>query len=230
LLTRIALCAVGYSQDPAQELDLAQCRQTGLPVFRREVGGGAVYLDRDQIFWQVVLSRDNPLASLNRQKLYARFLAPVAAVYRELGVEVGLRPINDLAVGHRRIAGTGAGEIGDCVVFVGNIMRSFDCAAMARAIRSPDLEFRQSYQCHMENHLTSLRRELGSEREAATPGNLICNLLAREFEKVMGTLEPASPDRKLRGEAEKWSVWGIICSRPPGHTSPEKPSPTAKSR
>ena len=37
---------IGYHQDLAQEVDLDYCRQQHLPVYRREVGGGAVYLDR----------------------------------------------------------------------------------------------------------------------------------------------------------------------------------------
>ena len=126
-----------------------------------------MYLDRHQLFWQVVLRRDHPLVSLNREAFYRRFLAPVVGVYRALGVGAGVAPINDVAVERRRIAGTGAGEIGDCVVFVGNLMRRFDCAAMARALRAPDPEFRQAYQQYMEKELTSLRHELGEEREAA---------------------------------------------------------------
>ncbi len=70
-----------YRQDPAQELDLEHCRRSGLPVFRREVGGGAVYLDRHQLFWQVGLRRDHPLVSLNREASYRRFLAPVVAAW-----------------------------------------------------------------------------------------------------------------------------------------------------
>lgn len=190
--------SVGYFQDPAQELDLDHCRRSGLPVFRREVGGGTVYLDRDQIFWQVVLKRDNPLVSLARQDFYRRFLDPVVATYRKLGVEASIKPVNDVAVGQRRIAGTGAGEIGDCVVFVGNIMRNFDCAAMAKVIRTPDLDFRRSFQSCLETELTSLHKELGHRREAALNDNKIYDLLTKEFARVTGPFEPRLMDAELR--------------------------------
>ena len=36
---------IGYHQDAAQEVDMEYCREHNIPVFRREVGGGAVYLD-----------------------------------------------------------------------------------------------------------------------------------------------------------------------------------------
>ena len=36
---------IGYFQDVEQEVDVEFCRQQNIPVFRREVGGGATYLD-----------------------------------------------------------------------------------------------------------------------------------------------------------------------------------------
>lgn len=190
--------SVGYFQDPAQELDLEHCRLAGLPIFRREVGGGAVYLDQHQLFWQVVLKQDHPLVSLNRQAFYRRFLVPVVAAYRGLGVEARVAPVNDVAVGERRIAGTGAGEIGDCVVFVGNLMRRFDCGAMAQVIKAPDPAFRRSFQRHMENQLTSLRLELGVQREASLRDGQLYDMLAREFALVVGPLELRPLDDELR--------------------------------
>lgn len=214
--------SVGYFQDPSQELDLEHCRRAGLPVFRREVGGGCVYLDRQQIFWQVVLKRDNPLVSLARQDFYSRFLAPVVAVYRKLGVEAGIKPVNDVAVGQRRIAGTGAGEIGDCVVFVGNIMRSFDCAAMARVISAPDPDFRRSFHHCLETELTSLRRELGSGQESKISDHQIYDLLAKEFAGVTGALEIRTMDRALRKEMARL---GQRMLSPAWTYHPRKPRP-----
>ncbi|BEQ14686.1 lipoate--protein ligase family protein [Desulfoferula mesophila] len=195
--------SVGYFQDPAQELDLEHCRAAGLPVFRREVGGGAVYLDNHQLFWQVVLQRDHPLVSLNRELFYRRLLGPVVAAYRALGVAATVAPVNDVAVGERRIAGTGAGEIGDCVAFVGNLMRRFDCAAMAGALRAPDEAFRGAYLGYMREHLTSLQRELGEQREASLAEEALYDLLAREFASVLGPLEPRPLDDELRTAMER---------------------------
>jgi lipoate-protein ligase A len=215
--------SVGYFQDPEQELDVAHCRRAGLPVFRREVGGGAVYLDRKQIFWQVVLGRYHPLVSINHAAFYRRLLGPVVAAYRALGIEARLAPLNDVAVGDRRISGTGAGEIGDGVVFVGNLMRRFDCAAMARVIKAPDQAFRRRFHDHMECQLTSLSRELGPEQEAALADEQLYDLLAREFAQVLGTLEPRPLDDQLRrtmdrlGQRMLSPAWTYFPRRPKIH-------------
>jgi lipoate-protein ligase A len=42
---------IGFHQDVAQEVDLEFCRTNNIPVFRREVGGGAVFMDGNQLFF-----------------------------------------------------------------------------------------------------------------------------------------------------------------------------------
>ena len=45
---------VGYHQDPNKEVDLAYCQEKNYPIIRRSQGGGAVYLDDNQLFYQVI--------------------------------------------------------------------------------------------------------------------------------------------------------------------------------
>lgn len=228
----LVLCApdrpyvcLGYHQDARLELDLDHCRAAGLPVFRREVGGGAVYLDPDQTFWQLVISPDNPAAPRRREVFYRQFLGPVAAAYRGLGVAAEFQPVNDLVVDGRKICGTGAGEVGPSWVFVGNLMRRFDQAAMARVCRCPDEAFRRRFAAAMAGHLTSLERELGAERAAAVSDAELRQALAREFAAVLGPLTPARPDAELLAEVERQGrrmlspEWLIFPRKPrPGRT------------
>ncbi|HID94230.1 MAG TPA: lipoate--protein ligase family protein, partial [bacterium (Candidatus Stahlbacteria)] len=51
---KIPLASVGYFQDAEKEIDLEYCKSKGIPVMRREVGGGATYLDENQVFYQVI--------------------------------------------------------------------------------------------------------------------------------------------------------------------------------
>ncbi len=228
----LVLCApdrpyvcLGYHQDARLELDLDHCQAAGLPVFRREVGGGAVYLDPDQTFWQLVISPNNPAAPRRREVFYRQFLGPVAAAYRGLGVAAEYQPVNDLVVDGRKICGTGAGEVGPSWVFVGNLMRRFDQAAMARVCRCPDEAFRRRFAAAMAGHLTSLEQELGAERAAAVSDADLRQALAREFAAVLGPLTPARPDAELLAEVERQGrrmlslEWLIFPRKPrPGRT------------
>ncbi len=79
---------VGALQDARLEVDEGYCRRHGLPVLRREIGGGAVYLDRHQLFYHFVFPRHRaPAAALD---LFPWFIEPVLRTYRGLGIAARL--------------------------------------------------------------------------------------------------------------------------------------------
>ena len=177
---------IGYHQDLEQEIDIEYCREQNLPIFRREVGGGAVYLDGNQIFYQVVLHRDHPLAQGGREAFYRRMLQPVAEAYCDLGVPSHYRPVNDVLTDEgRKISGTGAATIGDYVVLVGNLIADFDYATTSHVLRVPDEKYRDKVFKSMQEHLTTLKRETGRLPDWS---EMIAPLVQR-FEQVLGPLE-----------------------------------------
>jgi lipoate-protein ligase A len=191
----VPLASVGYFQDAEQEVDLRYCRESNLPVMRREVGGGATYLDRNQIFYQVIMKRDNPRAPRKIADIYEWFSEAPVATYDRFGIHTQFRPVNDIVTRDgRKIAGEGGGDIGDCLVFVGGILIDFDYERMARVLKVPDEKFRDKVYKTMEENLTTMRRELGD----APPRSEIVRVLAEEFQRLLGPLEPASMTPHLR--------------------------------
>jgi len=183
---------IGYHQDLAQEVDVAYCRDRGIPIFRREVGGGAVFLYGDQLFFQIILHKDNPLARGDKATLYERMLTPVAEAYGDLGVPSRYRPVNDVVTEDgRKISGTGAAAIGDYLILVGNLIADFDYETMSRVLLVPDEKYRDKVFHSMRDNLTTLKRETGREflwDEMVVP-------LLHRFEQLFGSLEPATlPD------------------------------------
>ena len=179
---------IGYHQDAEQEVDLAYCRDQGIPVFRREVGGGAVYLDGQQLFYQLIIHQDNPRAPRDKSEFYRTFLAPVVQTYRDLGAEVRYKPVNDIITTEgRKISGNGAGDIGEYAILVGNLIADFDYEMMVRVLRVPDAKFRDKVFKSLRENLTTLDRELGQAPAWAT----MIAQLARNFEAALGPLTPA---------------------------------------
>ncbi|CAB1057883.1 Lipoate-protein ligase A [Olavius sp. associated proteobacterium Delta 1] len=206
LLGREALCLVspaspyvciGYQQDLAQEVDLAFCRTHNIPIFRREVGGGAVFLDGNQLFFHLILKRNNPIAPKRIDAFYQKFLQPVIDVHHRIGIPAKYKPVNDLVVQNRKISGTGAGEIGDSIVFVGNLILDFDYDTMARVLKIPDEKFRDKVKKSIEENLSTIRRELGEAQSDQWDEDTLNNMLAEEFEKLLGPMNPAGKDSLL---------------------------------
>ncbi len=177
---------IGYFQDVEQEVEAEMCRQAGIPIFRREVGGGAVYLDGQQLFYQLVIHRDNPLAreAAGWEAFYRRFLQAPIDAYRALGIPAEYRPVNDIVANGRKVSGNGAAEIGDYFVLVGNLIVDFDYEMMARVLRVPDEKFRDKVYHTIRDNLSTIERELGS----APPRNQLWDLLESRFAAVLGPL------------------------------------------
>jgi lipoate-protein ligase A len=188
---------IGFHQDAAQEVDLEYCRRNSIPVFRREVGGGAVYLDGDQLFFQLVLRRDNPIIPKSKEAFYRKFLAPPISVYREIGIQAEFKPVNDIVVSTRKISGTGVGEIGDCVVFVGNLIMDFNYEMMCRVLQVPDEKYRDKVHKSLRDNLSTIRRELGEEKADQWTEERLNNMMAEAFQKITGPMEQARDLRPL---------------------------------
>ncbi len=151
---------VGFHQNPADILDVDYCRHRGLGVLRRRVGGGAVYLDSDQLFFQCVFHRSSAPARVDR--LFKKFLEPAVAALDALGFPAELQGVNEITLGGRRISGTGAGQIGEASVVVGNVLVDFPYDEMIRAWRLPSDTFRRLAAEGLREHVTTLRRETTS--------------------------------------------------------------------
>lgn len=193
--------SVGFSQNPAATLDLDYCRRAGLPVFRREVGGGAVLLDSDQVFYQLVLPADHELIGPNRVKFYQACLEPVIRACAELGVAARFRQPCDLVASGRKITGAGAGEIGPCAAFVGNLLLRFDHRIMAETLNCPDNRFRDLVERSMVDQMTTLTAETAP---AAPPDpDDLAALLADKFTDLLGPLDQVGIDPDLRAEMDR---------------------------
>lgn len=194
---------IGFHQDVEQEVDLEYCKANHIPVFRREVGGGAVYLDGDQLFFQLILRKDNPAVPKRKQAFYKKFLQPVISVYQQIGIPAEYKPINDLISGTRKISGTGAGEIGDCIVFVGNLIIDFNYEMMARVLKVPDEKFRDKVHKTLIANLSTIRREIGGEKAGRWGKTRLNALMAEEFRKSLGPMEPRDKNSELQRKIDE---------------------------
>ena len=119
------------------EVDTEYCRVNNLPVVRRILGGGAVYLDSNQLFYQVIARRSEPEVPGSIEEIFKTFLAAPAKTYNDLDIRAQYRAINDIEVDGRKISGSGATEIGTSAILTGNIIFDFNFDEMTRILRVP---------------------------------------------------------------------------------------------
>jgi lipoate---protein ligase len=162
--------SIGFHQVAESEVDLETCASLGLPVVRREVGGGAVYLDHNQIFVQWVFHANHLPAVLEER--FAVYVKPLLDTYHALGIPAQLRPINDIHVNNKKIGGTGAARMGQAEIVVGSLMIDFDKATMARVLKVPSEKMRDKIFASLEQYMTTIREQLGSAPDPQTLADL----------------------------------------------------------
>jgi len=198
------LVSIGYFQDAEQEVDLQYCKESKIPFMRREVGGGATYLDDHQIFYQLIWNKDNPKFPKAIHDIYPWFSEAPVETYRTFGIETEFRSVNDIITKNgRKIAGEGGGNIGECRVFVGGILLDFDYQAMSKILKVPDEKFRDKIYKTMEENLTTMKRELGRipSREE------VVSVLREKFEKMVGKLTSASLNSEILEKMRQIESW-----------------------
>lgn len=201
---KIPLASIGYFQDAAKEVDLDYCRKVGIPVMRREVGGGATYLDENQIFYQLIWRKDNKRFPRKIKDVFSYLSQPVCDTYRDFGIEARFRPENDIVTkDERKIAGEGGGDIGDSMVFVGGVLMDFDYQTMSKILKVPDEKFRDKIYKSMDENLTTMKRELGNMPYR----DEVVRSLVHNYERLIGKLKSVNLTQKTIDkmvELERW--------------------------
>lgn len=127
---------VGRHQDLSREVDLDYCHANGIDVGRRVTGGGAIYLDRHQLGWELICPR-RWLDADSLVDVAATICTAMAGALNDAGIEARYRPRNDLEVEGRKIGGTGGFFTGDTVFYQGTLLLTVDGDAMFSALRVP---------------------------------------------------------------------------------------------
>src|SRR5271169_5090667 len=112
--------SVGANQDIERTIDLSFCCRGGIRIIRRRLGGGAIYIDRDQLMFHIIVPLGRALRPASR--ILPTLAAPVIDTCRDVGIAAELRPPGDVAAGGRKIGGTAGAEIGESIVVGGTLL------------------------------------------------------------------------------------------------------------
>jgi len=136
------IVCIGYHQAVNEEINLDYCLKNKIPIVRRILGGGAVILDKDQQFYQVIVSRKDPKIPYSVEKAYEKLLKAIVLTCKKLGVEANYRPINDIEVNGKKISGNGATVLDEVLILTGNLILDFDYETMCNVLKVPSEKFK----------------------------------------------------------------------------------------
>ncbi len=199
---------LGYHRDLA-EVDTDYCAAAGLPVLRRMVGGGPVYLDSDQHFFQITL----PAGAVpgRRSTALTALLAPAVTALRSLGVPVELDTFGEITLDGAKVCGHGAGQIEGGVTVVGNLITRFDHEQATRVVRLSDL-LRAEVRPLMTSYVTSTPVDAAAWKRA----------MVAAYAEHFG--QPARPSAMTSTEAAAVEDYDVLLVDPEFVAGPARPA------
>lgn len=131
--------ALGASQYADAELDLGYCRMRRIPVVQRALGGGTVWVDRDQLC--VFFLWPQHSAPRSHADLFDECLALLVDAFAQIGLQTMRVGGQDLWCGGRKLLGSGAATIGHTMVFGASLLEHFAADSFAACVHSPSQGF-----------------------------------------------------------------------------------------
>lgn len=174
--------SVGASQTAALEVDLDACARLDVPIVRRPLGGGTVWVDAEQLCCFIILPRG--VAPRRPAILFEHALEPIVRAMQCLGLKARRMGQQDIWVGNRKIQGSGAATIGSAAVLGTSFLRRFDSQRFADLVRCPSDGFRQWLTAELAAGMTDWEREGVAIAEEALRAAVTDALAARHGWRV----------------------------------------------
>ena len=200
---------VGHHQSVEEEVRLDYCRVKGIEINRRITGGGALYWGKNELGWEIYISRADPRIPSRIEDLYRKLGDAAAAGLRHLGVRAHFRPRNDIEIQGRKISGTGGTELSGAILFQGTVLVDFDVDEMLRALRIPTEKLQDKEIESVKERVTCLNWELG---RTPSPAQIKTSML-KGFSEAFGVSFAPNP---LTAEEEN-----LLAAKLPYFSSPE---------
>ncbi len=173
---------IGYHQIIEEEVDVEYCQRKGLTIVRRPLGGGAVYLDKGQLFYQIIARLDSKVIPKDVARFYQKILQAPIETYKTIGINAVYAPINDIVADGKKISGNGAAQIGGARVLTGNLIFDFNFEEMVKVLKVPNEKFRDKIASSLRERLGTIKGFLKEEPDRQK----IKQILINNFEKVLG--------------------------------------------
>jgi lipoate-protein ligase A len=155
---------VGKYQDITAALRLDRCKERGIEYNRRSTGGGTVIMGPRVIALGLGIPIDYPGLKGGINGIFETLSAVLLRALRDLGVQAGFRPKNDLEVDGKKIAGLSASlETDKAILFHASLLVDFDIPLMMEIMNQPPLKlYDKGYSCFSQR-ITTIREQLGRD-------------------------------------------------------------------
>jgi len=155
-------CAlVGLHQNVDLEVNVPYCQEQGIAINRRITGGGSLYWGPLELGWEMYAAKSTPGIPRKVENMYRLLCEGTVQGMKKIGIAAAYRPVNDIEVMGRKIAGTGGTELNHSFVFQCSLLVDFDISEMMKVLRIPMEKLGDKAVKSMSERVTSMQKQLG---------------------------------------------------------------------
>ena len=173
--------SIGYFQSLEDEIDLAVCKKFGIDYVRRITGGGAVFHDKE-LTYSIVISESHPQIPKNILESYGKICGAVIKGLSNIGIESEYVPINDIAVGGKKISGNAQTRKLKTVLQHGTVLMDVDVEKMFKILKVPNEKIKDKLISDVKQRVTSIKHILKNN----VSFDILANSMQIGFEKEFG--------------------------------------------
>ncbi len=148
---------IGRNQNTIEEIDPDFIKQNDIHVVRRLSGGGAVFHDLGNLNFSFITNDNRDIHN------FAKFINPVAAVLKKLGVPAELHGSSDVFVDGKKISGNAQFSARGRLFSHGTILFDTDIETMLRALNPRQIEIESKAVQSVRNFVTNIKEWLPRE-------------------------------------------------------------------
>jgi lipoate-protein ligase A len=188
---------VGKYQDINAALRLDRCRHREIEYNRRSTGGGTVIMGPKVVALGLGISLDHPGLKRGINGIFESLSTVLMEALKDLGIEAGFRPKNDLEVHGRKIAGLSASlETEKAILFHASLLVDFDIPLMLDIMHQPPLKLSdKGYSCFSQR-ITTIKEQLGCDIDINTVVAAVENAFIQRFDVSFEVDEPDTWEKK----------------------------------
>jgi lipoate-protein ligase A len=175
---------IGVFQRAGEDVDLAACKETGIPVVRRCNPGGSVYQDGGTFCYSAFFQKDAFLSShglRESQDLFDMTARVVIKTISDFGVSAEQTGVNDISIKGRKVYGAAQVEHGNAFVHSGTFLISADLDRMQRLLKPSMLKFADKGFRSVRDRVVNLSETVGRRIEVEDVMESFVNRLAAVF-------------------------------------------------
>ena len=148
--------SIGYNRSVEKSVFTEEAASRGIKIIRRFSGGSAVFTDRGQLIFALIL--DASLLPSDIIESYEKVCGAVIRGLSVLGIRAEYKPVNDILVGGKKISGSAQLRRGGVVLHHGTMLVDTDLGSLAAVLRPAQ---GRKDDRPVEKQVTSLREEMG---------------------------------------------------------------------